>query len=86
MSCLCRDEQIVKVKGRTVLLERVNETFHFVRLIRGRIQDADLGSVLVGALRDAGNHIPPDEEDEYSRILAEMFAVFCSVEPIAGCG
>jgi hypothetical protein len=37
MGCLCRDERIVKVNGRTVLLKRVNETFHFVRLIQSKL-------------------------------------------------
>ena len=85
MSCLCRDEQIVDVNGRRVLLKGVNETFHFVRLIRGKNHDANLGSVLVKALPDLGNCIPPAEEEEYSRILVEMFAVYCAVEPVIGC-
>ena len=85
MSCLCRDEQIVDVNDRRVLLKRVKETFHFVRLIRGQNHEVDLGPVLVKALRDAGNHIPSDEEEEYGRILTEMFAVYCAVEPVVGC-
>jgi hypothetical protein len=85
MSCLCRDEQIVEINGQTVLLKGANETFHFVRLIRSKNHDADLGPVLINALRDVGNHIPPDEEEEYSRILAEMFAVYCSVGPVVSC-
>lgn len=85
MSCHCRDEQIVNVNGRKVLLTSVSETFHFVRLIRGKNHDADLGSVLVKALREVGNHIPFDEEVEYGWILAEMFAVNCVVQPVVGC-
>lgn len=85
MGCLCRDEQIVDVRGRKVRLVRVNETFHFVRLTRSRNAPADAGAVLVKALRDVGNHIPADEEVEYGRILAEMFALYCAVEPEVGC-
>jgi hypothetical protein len=85
MSCLCRDEQIVEVNGRRVLLKGVRETFNFVRLIQSKNHNADLGPVLVRALRDVGNHIPPDEEDEYSRTFLEMFAVYYAVEPVVGC-
>ncbi len=85
MGCQCRDEQIVVVNGRTVGLKGVSETFRFVRLVHRRDADAELGPVLVKALRDVGNRIPPDEEVEYGRILAEMFAVYCAVEPVVGC-
>ena len=86
MGCLCQDEQIVELdKSRRVLLKGVSETFHFVRLIGGQPADADLGPVLVKALRDVGNHIPPDEELEYGRMLAEMFTVYCAVEPLGCC-
>ena len=86
MNCLCRDQQIsVDVNGRRVRLKGVNETFHFIRLIRSRNHDADLGLALVKALRDLGNDIPPEEEEEFSRILAEMFGVYCAVEPATGC-
>ena len=80
MRCLCRDEQIVNVSGRSVLLKGVNETFHFARLTRGQNHD-HLGPILVKALRDVGNHIPPDAEEAYGRILAEVFGVYCAVEP-----
>ncbi len=86
MGCLCRDEQIVEMNGRRVRLNGVSETFHFVRLIRSKKGDGeDLGQVLIKALRQVGNHIPPEEEVEYGRILAEMFAVYCAVEPVVGC-
>ena len=67
MGCQCRDEQIVNVNGRKVGSKSVSETCHFVRLIRGREPDADLGPVLVKALREVGNHIPFDEEVEHGR-------------------
>ncbi len=85
MGCHCRDEQIVDVNGRRVLLKRVSETFHFVRLDTQQEPRRRPRLVLVKALRDVGNHIPPDEEVEYGRILAEMFAVYCAVEPLGGC-
>lgn len=85
MNCLCRDEQTLDVNGRRVVLKGVSETFQFVRLIRGKSRNDDLGPVLIKALRDIGNHIPYHEEEDYSRILVEMFAVYCAVEPAAGC-
>lgn len=85
MSCRCRDEQSVDVNGRRVLLKGVSETFRFVRLMCRKNPDGDLGRILVRALREVGNQIPPGEEEEYGRILAEMFAVYCVVEPVFAC-
>lgn len=85
MSCRCRDEQILEVNGRPVLLRGVNETFRFVRLTQHKNHEANLGAVLVKALREVGNDIPRDQEEEYGGILAEMFGVYCAVEPLVGC-
>ncbi|PSH05471.1 MAG: hypothetical protein CXZ00_01930 [Acidobacteria bacterium] len=67
-----------RINNEIVILKGLAHTFESLRARRGlRPTSPNLGSTLVEAVRQAGNDIPAELEQDYATVLIEVFMRYC---------